>query len=101
MKPSAKFDNSQAGDHDHEYLLLHLAFFADLLLNSPKCSPRISLGYEDMEKMFYFLNRYEVTFLLALSGQYRTTYWLSSSAEKRGQRLVIIWYDVMNDLFNF
>ena len=29
--------------------------FTDLLSNSPKRSPRFSLGYEDTENMFYFL----------------------------------------------
>ena len=42
---------------------LHLRFS---LLNSPECLPLFSPGYEDMEKMFYFLNEvqnYYFTFL--------------------------------------
>ena len=35
---------------------LHLRFLTDLLLNSPKCAPRFSPGYEGTENMFYFLN---------------------------------------------
>ena len=31
--------------------------FTDLLLNSPKHSPRFSPGYEGMENMFYFLSK--------------------------------------------
>ena len=44
-------ENSRAGENPR----LHLGVFTDLLLNSPKCSPRFSPGYEGTENMFYFL----------------------------------------------
>ena len=37
-------------------------FFTDLLLDSPKRSPRFSSSYEGTENMFYFLNKKRFSF---------------------------------------
>ena len=41
--------------------------FTDLLLNSPKRSPRFSPGYDGMENMFYFLTENGIKQLKNLS----------------------------------